>query len=255
VSGFRTAITFLTRIPIGDGRKPNVESAPAWFPIVGLLIGAACGGVFAGGSWLVGPLPGAALAIGFGALVTGAFHQDGLADTADAFGGGWTVEQRLEIFKDSRHGTYGVMSLVIVVALQITALSTLGMRAGLMALAAAHGLGRCGAVLVMVLLPSARTEGLGASLGAHLSKRRVAASTGLVMILVIGADSDDFGGIVVLAAGVIALMITAGLSMRKIRGVVGDVLGAAEQIVETTVLLTAAALAAHGHPWHGIIGR
>lgn len=255
MSGFRTAITFLTRIPIGDGPKPNVEGAPAWFPIVGLLIGAACGGVFAGSSWLVGPLPGAALAIGFGALMTGAFHQDGLADTADAFGGGWTVEQRLEIFKDSRHGTYGVMSLVVVVVLQVAALSTLDRRAGLIALIAAHGLGRCGAVLLMVLLPSARPDGLGASLGANLSVARVGLIAGLVAILVIGAGRDDFGGIVVLGAALITLMITAGLAIRKIGGVVGDVLGAAEQFVETTVLLTAAALAAHGHPFYGIIGR
>ncbi len=247
MSGFRSAVTFLTRIPIGDGPKPNVAGAPAWFGVVGLLIGAACGGVYAGGSWLVGPLPGAALAIGFGALVTGAFHQDGLADTADAFGGGWTVEQRLEIFKDSRHGTYGVMSLVVVVALQITALSTLGMRAGLMAQIGAHGLGRSGAVLVMILLPSARADGLGASLGANVSRRMVGLSTAFVTVLVV--SGAGFGGIVLLVAAFTALVIIAALSMRKIRGVVGDVLGAAEQLVETTVLVTAAALAAHGHTW------
>jgi adenosylcobinamide-GDP ribazoletransferase len=251
VSGFRSAVTFLTRIPIGDGPKPNVEGAPAWFGVVGLLIGAACGGVYAGGTWLIGPLPAAALAIGFGALVTGAFHQDGLADTADAFGGGWTVEQRLEIFKDSRHGTYGVMSLVIVIALQITALSTLGMRAGLMALIAAHGLGRCSAFFLMSL-PSARPDGLGASLGANVSKRARSGNTFLMLVVVAGAG---FRGIVVLVAACSAAAVTAFLSMRKIRGVVGDVLGAAEQIVETTVLLTAAALAAHGHSWYGIIGR
>jgi adenosylcobinamide-GDP ribazoletransferase len=251
VSGFRSAVTFLTRIPIGDGPKPNVEGAPAWFGVVGLLIGAACGGVYAGGTWLIGPLPAAALAIGFGALVTGAFHQDGLADTADAFGGGWTVEQRLEIFKDSRHGTYGVMSLVIVIALQITALSTLGMRAGLMALIAAHGLGRCSAFFLMSL-PSARPDGLGASLGANVSKRARFGNTFLMLVVVTGAG---FRGIVVLVAACSAAAVTAFLSMRKIRGVVGDVLGAAEQIVETTVLLTAAALAAHGHSWYGIIGR
>jgi adenosylcobinamide-GDP ribazoletransferase len=254
VSGFRTAITFLTRIPIGDGKKPNVEGAPAWFPVVGLLIGAACGGVFAGGSWLVGPLPGAALAIGFGALVTGAFHQDGLADTADAFGGGWTVEQRLEIFKDSRHGTYGVMSLVVVVALQVTSLSALGMRTGLMALIAAHGLGRCCAVALMSLR-SARTDGLGASLGANVSKNRGRRMTGVVVVLVAGSSGYGYGGFVLLIAAVAAALITAGLSMRKIHGVVGDVLGAAEQFVETAVLLAAAALAAHGHPWYGWIGR
>jgi adenosylcobinamide-GDP ribazoletransferase len=252
VSGFRSAITFLTRIPIGDGPKPNVEGAPAWFGVVGILIGAACGGVFAGGSWVVGPLPGAALAVGFGALVTGAFHQDGLADTADAFGGGWTVEQRLEIFKDSRHGTYGVMSLVIVVALQITALSTLGMRAGLMALIGAHGLGRC-CGFALVSLPAARRDGLGAGLRAKASKWSGLGNMFVTIQLLVSARG--FSGAALAAATLTAMLLTAGLSMRKIRGVVGDVLGAAEQIVETTVLLTAAALAAHGHPWYGYFGR
>jgi adenosylcobinamide-GDP ribazoletransferase len=248
VSGFRTAITFLTRIPIGDGKKPNVEGAPAWFPMVGLLIGAACGGVFAGGSWLVGPLPGAALAIGFGALVTGAFHQDGLADTADAFGGGWTVEQRLEIFKDSRHGTYGVMSLVVVVALQVTALSTLGMRAGFVALVYAHALGRLGALVVMRSLRPVRPDGLAATLqGSSSFRERFVASA--IVVLLAARRSNGNDGWVLLGAATLAIVAVRWLSKRKLGGYVGDVLGAVEQVVEVAVLIAAAALQRHGRPW------
>ncbi len=248
MSGFRTAVTFLTRIPIGDGKKPNVEGAPTWFPVVGLLIGAACGGVFVGGSWLVGPLPGAALAIGFGALVTGAFHQDGLADTADAFGGGWTVEQRLEIFKDSRHGTYGVMSLVIVVALQVTALSTLGMRAGFVALVYAHALGRLGALVVMRSLRSVRPDGLAATLdGASSYQERLGAGA-IVVALAIGR-SNGSGGLILIGAATLATVAVGSLSKRKLGGYVGDVLGAVEQFVEVAVLIAAAALQHHGRPW------
>jgi adenosylcobinamide-GDP ribazoletransferase len=248
LSGFRTAITFLTRIPIGDGKKPNVEGAPAWFPVVGLLIGAACGGVFAGGSWLVGPLPGAALAIGFGALVTGAFHQDGLADTADAFGGGWTVEQRLEIFKDSRHGTYGVMSLVIVVALQVTALSTLGMRAGFVALVYAHALGRLGALVVMRHLRPVRPDGLAATLDGLSSYGERFVASALTLLLLIGRAKQS-GGLILLGAAALATLAVGWLSKRKLGGYVGDVLGAVEQVVEVAVLVGAAALQRHGRPW------
>jgi adenosylcobinamide-GDP ribazoletransferase len=248
VSGFRTAITFLTRIPIGDGKKPNVEGAPAWFPVVGLLIGAACGGVFAAGSWLVGPLPGAALAIGFGALVTGAFHQDGLADTADAFGGGWTVEQRLEIFKDSRHGTYGVMSLVIVVALQVTALSTLGMRAGFVALVYAHALGRLGALVVMRHLRPVRPDGLAATLDGLSSYGERFVASALTLLLLIGRAKQS-GGLILLGAAALATLAVGWLSKRKLGGYVGDVLGAVEQVVEVAVLVGASALQRHGRPW------
>lgn len=248
MSGFRTAITFLTRIPIGDGKKPNVEGAPAWFPIVGLLIGAVCGGVFVGGSWLVGPLPGAALAIGFGALLTGAFHQDGLADTADAFGGGWTVEQRLEIFKDSRHGTYGVMSLVIVTALQITALSTLGMRAGFVALVYAHALGRLGAVVMMRSLRPVRPDGLASTLEGSSSYRERLVAGAIVVFLAIGR-SNGSGGLILLGAATLATVAVGWLSKRKLDGYVGDVLGAAELVVEVAVLIGAAALHRHGRTW------
>ena len=247
MSGFRSAITFLTRIPIGDGRKPNVKGAPAWFGVVGLLIGAACGGVFAGGSWLVGPLPGAALAVGFGALVTGAFHQDGLADTADAFGGGWTIEHRLEIFKDSRHGTYGVVSLVLVVALHVTALSTLGMRAGFVALVYAHTLGRLGALVVMRSLQPVRPDGLAALKGSSPFQERFVAGA-LTLLLLIGRAKQS-GGLILLGAAALATLAVGWLSKRKLGGYVGDVLGAVEQVVEVAVLVAAAALQRHGRPW------
>ena len=249
MSALRSAITFLTRVPIGDGKKPDIDHAPNWFPVVGLILGAACGAVFAGGSWLAGPLTGAALAVGFGALITGAFHQDGLADTADAFGGGWTVEQRLEIFKDSRHGTYGVMSLVCVIAVQIAALSTLGPRAGFSALVAAHALGRVAAVVLMSSMKPARTSGLGARFAPGKQARFI------VVFIIVGLGTASSWSRVwlaypcILATSAAAALSMAWLSHRKIGGVVGDVFGATEQLVEASVLVTCAALAAHSRGW------
>lgn len=244
MSAFRSAVTFLTRVPVGDGSHPDVDGAPAWFPLVGALVGAVCGAVFAGGSWLVGPFPAAALAVSVGALITGAFHQDGLADAADSFGGGWTVAQRLEIFKDSRHGTYGVTTLILVIAMQIAALSALGQRAGFVALVAAHILGRCGAVGLMLTMPSVRPDGLGARYGAQLPKAR--AACGMLAACAIVLLTAGPPGLVLIAAALAAAAAVAWLSWRKIGGIVGDVLGAAEQIAETAVLLTATALVRHG---------
>src|SRR5690606_32357151 len=121
--GLRTAWIFLTRVPIGDDPRPDVSRAVPWFPVVGASVGAVAAAVWAGANELLAPLPSAALAITIGAMVTGAFHHDGLADMADAFGGGWGREQRLRILKDSRHGTYGVMALVCAVLLQVSALA------------------------------------------------------------------------------------------------------------------------------------
>ncbi len=244
MSAFRSAVTFLTRIPIGDGTNPDVDGAPTWFPLVGALIGVACGGLFAGASWLLGPFPGAALAIAAGALITGAFHQDGLADTADAFGGGWTIEQRLEIFKDSRHGTYGVTTLVMVAALQIAALGALGQWAGFVAMVAAHTLGRSSALGLMLTMPSVRADGLGTRYSARLPKAQGVGGifTGCAVVFALAG----MPGLALMGACLVASAAIAGLSRAKIGGIVGDVLGAAEQTSETVVLLTATALFRHG---------
>src|SRR5258706_6058489 len=160
--GLRAAITFLTRVPVGDC-DADIATAPPWFPFVGALVGALVGVVFVGTWHLVAPAVAAVLAVAVGALVTGAFHHDGLADTADAFGGGWSPAQRLEIMKDSRHGTYGVITIVLVVVAQVTALATLGPAQGFAALVAAHTLRRAGAVALMLSFAVARPHGLRAA--------------------------------------------------------------------------------------------
>ena len=84
MNGLRTAWIFLTRVPIGDDPRPDVARAVPWFPVVGALVGAIAAGVWAAGYELFGPLPSASVAVAAAALVTGAFHHDGLADMADA---------------------------------------------------------------------------------------------------------------------------------------------------------------------------
>ena len=114
----------------------------------------------------------AAVGVLVGVLVTGAFHEDGLADTADAFAGGWTVERRFEILKDPRHGTYGVAALCGSIVLRVVAVATLGPAAAFAGLVAAHTLGRGAAVAAMGAVPVARPDGLGADYARSVGRGR-----------------------------------------------------------------------------------
>ncbi|HQV56919.1 MAG TPA: adenosylcobinamide-GDP ribazoletransferase, partial [Ilumatobacteraceae bacterium] len=157
---------FLTRVPIRLRSAPSLPASVTWFPIVGAVIGAMVGGVAAGMWHLVPPLLAAATAVIVGLLITGAFHEDGLADCADAFGGGWTVERRLEILKDSRHGTYGVAALGSSIILRIVALGSLPGPAMMFAAAiAAHTIGRVAAVGLAGFGPMSTNPGLGTDFG------------------------------------------------------------------------------------------
>jgi adenosylcobinamide-GDP ribazoletransferase len=249
VSGARTAWIFLTRVPAGDDPSPDIGRAVPWFPVVGAVVGAAVGLVFVGARELLPPLASAAATISAGALVTGAFHHDGLADIADAFGGGWDRAQRLQILKDPRHGTYGVMALVCLVVTQVAALAALGPAQGFATLVAAHTLGRAGAIALLAGAPAASGRGLGAEYAATATRRGVLVGIGVSAFfaaLALGA------WVAVALAAVACTSIVAGvLAHRKIGGISGDVLGAAEQLGETATLLVATGLVRHdvAFPW------
>ena len=123
MAAMRDAAMFLTRIPIhrNNDQAPNMGAAVPWFAAIGLILGLIQGGVYAGLHEISTPTVAAALSAALLAQITGAFHLDGLADMADAFGGGWTQEQRLEILKDSRLGTYGVTALIFVIIIEVAA--------------------------------------------------------------------------------------------------------------------------------------
>src|SRR5205809_570114 len=121
---FFCALQFLTRLPapsFADVQPDWITRAARYYPAVGVPEGAICAGVLlATGQLWSGSLP-ALLAVATGVLVTGGFHEDGLADTADGLGGGQTPFRRLEIMKDSRVGTYGVLALGLTLAIKVAA--------------------------------------------------------------------------------------------------------------------------------------
>lgn len=208
--------------------------------MVGTIVGCLVGVVYLLASQALPATVAAVVAIAFGIAITGAFHLDGLADSADAFAGGTTVERRFEILKDSRLGTYGTSALVLVLFLEVAALATLAPRTGLIALVTAHGIGRACAVGVMVLTRNTAKEGLGADYLADLSRIRGALGIAVVVGVAVLLNGSD--GALLIAFALPASLLTWAWSYRSIGGVVGDSLGAIAQLSQTSVLVAATAL-------------
>jgi adenosylcobinamide-GDP ribazoletransferase len=241
VNGFRGAVSFLTRVPTGGrvGRVEELARFVPWFPVVGACIGLAVAAVYAGARVLLPPLPAATLAVAAGIGLTGAFHEDGLGDTADAFGGGRDREHTLGILKDPRLGTFGVLAVAASLLLRAGAVAALAPAAALAALPAAHALSRATVVAAMRSFPAAAGAGLGASTWAALSRRQalLGTATGLAIALVLLGNVALWAA----AASAVAAWLLARLAVRRIGGVTGDVLGAIQQAGETLVLLAAVA--------------
>ena len=238
------AIQFLTRIPIRLRREPDVAASVAWFPVVGALIGTGVGGVAAGLWYLVPPIVAAGVAVAVGLLITGAFHEDGLADVADAFAGGATIERRLEIMKDSRHGSYGVAALCSSIVLRIVCLGSFaGPRAMFLSAVAAHAVGRGAAVGLMGFAPVATHRGLGADYGQSTTAGK--AFTGAVLGLAIAAMVVGRWAAPLVAVVLVTVVSVRWISMRKIGGISGDVLGTCEQVAECLCLVVLTGIAAH----------
>ena len=166
---FKTAVAFLTRLPMPhpDGAMPqNFVRAHRMFPVVGALIGAAVGLICIVLRELGVPdLAAAALALGASAILTGALHEDGLADVADGFGGGRSADAKLEIMRDSRLGTYGAIILLVSFAAKLSALAAIPDGAVLPSLIAAHALARGILPFMAMNLPYARKDGLARNAG------------------------------------------------------------------------------------------
>lgn len=245
-NGLFGAFQFLTRIPIRLRAAPDLAACVPWFPVIGGLIGAAIGGLAAGLMEVVPPAVAAAVAVVAGIMITGAFHEDGLADTADAMGG-WTPERRREILKDSRHGSYGVAAMVSTILIRVLCVASLGPAAAFAALVAAHTLGRGAAVAAMGLAPPVPVDGLGADYTKSLSTGRaiigVVAAVGLAA-LAVGWWVAPLTGAVAVGAFTVSV-----IARRAFGGVSGDILGAIEQVGECLVLIVVSGLAMHHTPW------
>ena len=249
---FTGALQFLTRIPIKHTAAPATRAAMApWFPVVGALIGGVVGGIAAGFQYWMTPLAAAAIAVVAGMLVSGAFHEDGLADLSDAVAGGATRDRRFEILKDSRLGTYGTVAVagsIITRVAALAGLATVGPAAAVVGAVASHALARGIAVGVIGFAPAASPDGLGASFRSDVSRTRAVVTVAVgIGIAAVGTGwwAGPMLGVAALAATAVSVVAT-----RALGGVTGDVAGAVEQVAEIAALLAASALAArHGIWW------
>ena len=247
--GLRAAVGLLTRVPVGTDQH-DTSGSIAWLPVVGGMIGLLVAG---GYGLLVEVLPdlaAAALAVTLGIVVTGALHEDGLADTVDAFGAGGGPEETLRILKDPTHGTYGVIALILSIVFRFLALAALPVTTALLALPAVHALSRGGAVGLIGLMPPATGDGLGAAHSRSGSSSAVV--VGLLSAIGIALALLGWWGACFAALSTVAALLIGKLAMRRISGFTGDILGAVEQTIEIVLLLVAAALASYGvlaAPW------
>lgn len=247
MSGFLGALQFLTRVPVRTRTAPDLTRSVPWFPVIGGLMGGVVGLCVAGLAHVVPMSVAAAVGVLLGVLVTGAFHEDGLADVADAFAGGWDRDQRFRILTDPLHGSYGVAALCGSIVLRIVCVAALGPAAAVGGLVAAHATARAGSVAAMALFPTAKPTGLGADYVRTL--RPVPAAIGVTAGVVIGAVAIGWWiGPVVLAVAA-SVGAVGWLARRKIGGITGDVLGAIEQVGEALALVVVAGLAARHVVW------
>ncbi|HUP82174.1 MAG TPA: adenosylcobinamide-GDP ribazoletransferase [Pirellula sp.] len=259
---FLTAVQFLTRVPLPSAMSCSRDQYPSalrasvvYFPIVGVFIGVSTTITYCISSYFWSPLIAATLAVAAEALITGAFHEDALADATDALGGGWTREQVLEILKDSRHGTFGVLALVIGVLLRIALIANLSWPMAWLAIPFSAGIGRWSILLLMSRLePITDRPTMARDVGTKPSARTILLGA-LGPIVAFGIASClkcDFESGATLAhafkntgvgfflAILVSLLMTwyyARLVHRRVGGVTGDFLGANCYLVQLASLL------------------
>jgi adenosylcobinamide-GDP ribazoletransferase len=234
---FLGAVVFLTRIPVGNlyiFRAEELPRSTVYFPVVGSLIGLLAGVVLLCAQLVFPAIVAVLLCMLTTVLVTGALHEDGLADAADGFAGGRTPGQRLEIMKGSTVGVYGVVALWFSLTAKLLLLGLLlekGTTIALAALIVANGLGRAGTVALLFACPYAREGESKASLfGNNVSLGEFVLSLLLPVFLaslLFGRDA------LACLCGAAAAVWAIGLFSRKmIGGITGDCLGATNQLIE-----------------------
>ena len=243
---------FLSVYPVrlNQDKQPHLTSGSVRaFGLSGAVLGSiSCLTLFIA-LWLgFNPLLSAILVIAGQIWQTGALHEDGLADVADGFGGGMTQDRKLEIMRDSRIGTYGVIALIIVIGIRIAGLAALiaAMSAATVAAAivAMSVISRAATGVMMRDLPNARSDGRSAEAGRPdaATVRQLLISSAIVAVPLLVWSMGILHTVLVLAVAWLAVTVMKRKAERHIGGQTGDVLGATQQIVEVAQLLTLAAL-------------
>jgi adenosylcobinamide-GDP ribazoletransferase len=231
IADARAAVAFLTRLPVGTSELSvaTLSRAAPWFPAVGLVVGGVMAGTRALANLALAPTPSTVLALLAAIVVTGALHEDGLADAADAMGAHVTRERKLAILRDPRVGTYGALALILAVAFALAVLAPLDDAHFARAALVGHVLGRWSILPQALALPPARADGSGALV--RPTATAVAAGSGIALATALLAGGLVAGAI---AAGTACALTALGATAahRALGGVTGDTFGAVAKVVE-----------------------
>lgn len=252
---FAQCLRFYSRLPLGrvpgevdPHALPDFTHVPRMLPFAGAVIGCVGAAALLLAARLgLPPFVSAACAVAALVAATGAFHEDGLADTADGFGGGVTPARKLEIMTDSRIGTYGAAALVLALMLRVALLAALVEAAGAavtaIAVVAVAAVSRVAGLVPVWLLPHAKPDGKSAAVGRPTVETMILATIGALAIgLVLLTPGQGFPrAALALACAGAAVLPLVELSRRMIGGQTGDVAGAAQQVAEIAMLAALAA--------------
>lgn len=245
------AFMFLTRLPIRTSvpwQQDDLAASVLMFPVVGAAVGLIGALAYALASSLgLPPYLAATITLTALVLITGALHEDGIADVADGFGGGNTKADKLTIMRDSRLGSYGALALVLALIARLGCLTALASPWTVAAaLVAASTISRAAMPIAMVAMAQAREDGLAAKAGRPHSGRIAAAVVIALLIASLCLPWEQMVtafGTATLVGGLLLI-----LANRQIGGITGDVLGALQQVTEIAWLLTMVSLSTTG-PW------
>ena len=235
IPAFLLALQFLTRLHVkADYSAEAMRASPRWYPGVGIVVGLVCAVVYGAGYWLWSPLIGVLLAVSAGMIMTGALHEDGFADACDGLGGVRPKERVLEIMRDSRIGTYGVLGLLMMVGSKVAALYALPGDAVAFVLIAGHAGSRASMLWVMASSDYVRDQGAGNGVAGGIDRHALAVAmvtTGVALLPLVFVV--PLAAIITWAAGLVAGHIV----MRRwyeprLGGYTGDCLGAIQQCSE-----------------------
>ncbi len=242
---FIMGMRFFSRLQLGDAphETPNIARMAAAAPFVSLAVGFLPALALAGLGWLGAPgLFAAAIAVALMVAITGAMAEDALADSADGLFGGATIERRLEIMRDSRHGTYGVAALALYLIIRVAAYGSVAavnpLAAGALMLAVAV-LSRSGSLWLSLELPAAREGGASASVG-RMTRAAFAIGAAFAAVLTF-VLAGPFAGILGVAFALLAAGATAfawaSVCRKLIGGQTGDLIGALYALIEVAALI------------------
>jgi adenosylcobinamide-GDP ribazoletransferase len=228
------AIQFLTRIPVPglnalapDTVKAGLAKSVIWFPLVGALVGAVTAATLITADHFWPRAIAVIIALIIEARLTGAFHEDAVADFCDGFGGGMTPDRILEIMKDSRIGSYGTLGLILAVGLRAACMVALPIEIIVPAIIAAAGAGRWGAVLAMAIIPPVQQgTGIAKDIGRQVNGMGLLwASLLLVPAIAALCISSPLIAVSAFAAQLLAFIWFRAMLLRRLGGVSGDCLG------------------------------